>query len=110
MSNLRWVWKYPIFTIMTYQKRKMLNRLQRLLPEGLLADAAWFTAEGYPSSLRSRYLSSGWLEPVTRGVFRRPLKTPGLEHMMVPFALAASRDLASVGLEASNRSRRAYGA
>ena len=69
---------------MTHQKRKRLNRLQRLLPEGLLADAAWFTAEGYPSSLRSRYLSSGWLEPVTRGVFRRPLKTPGLEHMKAP--------------------------
>ena len=32
---------------------------------------------GYPSPLRSRYVASGWLEPVTRGVFRRPLHIPG---------------------------------
>ena len=62
----------------------MLNRLQRLLPEGLLADAAWFTRKGYPSSLRSRYLTSGWLKPVTRGVFRRPLHKPGLQEEAVP--------------------------
>ena len=29
----------------------MLNRLHRLLPEGLVADAAWFSRMGYPSSL-----------------------------------------------------------
>ncbi len=62
----------------------MLNRLQRLLPEGLLADAAWLTRMGYPSSLRSRYVGSGWLQPVTRGVFRRPLHTPGLEDAEAP--------------------------
>ena len=62
----------------------MLNRLHRLLPEGLVADAAWFTRMGYPSSLRSRYLASGWLQPVTRGVFRRPLHKPGLEETAVP--------------------------
>lgn len=62
----------------------MLNRLHRLLPEGLLADAAWFTAAGYSSSLRSRYLASGWLEPVTRGVFRRPTHRPGMEDTTAP--------------------------
>ena len=69
---------------MNHQKRAILNRLHRLLPEGLLADAAWFTAAGYPSSLRSRYLASGWLQPVTRGVFRRPLHKPGLENTTAP--------------------------
>ncbi len=62
----------------------MLNRLQRLLPEGLLADAAWFSDMGYPSSLRSRYLASGWLQPVTRGVFRRPPYKPGLQDEEAP--------------------------
>ena len=37
---------------MSRQKRLLLNRLQRLLPEGLVADAAWLTRMGYPSSLR----------------------------------------------------------
>ena len=62
----------------------MLNRLQRLLPEGLVADAAWLTRMGYPSSLRSRYVGSGWLQPVARGVFRRPLHRPGLEDVAAP--------------------------
>ena len=57
----------------------MLNRLQRLLPEGLLADAAWFTRMGYSGSLRARYLASGWLESVAWGVYRRPAHRPGLE-------------------------------
>ena len=69
---------------MKHQKRAMLNRLQRLLPEGMLADAAWLTAEGYPSSLRSRYVASGWLQSVTRGVFRRPLHRPGLDESVAP--------------------------
>ena len=69
---------------MKHQKRAMLNRLHRLLPEGMLADAAWFTAEGYPSSLRSRYVASGWLQSVTRGVFRRPLYMPGVDESVAP--------------------------
>ena len=62
---------------MGYQTRDKLNRLHRLLPAGLVADAAWFTRMGYPSPLRSRYVAGGWLEPVVRGVFRRPLHIPG---------------------------------
>ena len=56
--------------------RLKLNRLQRLLPDGLLADARWLTARGYPSPLRARYLAGGWLERVGRGVFRRPAPRP----------------------------------
>lgn len=67
-----------------YQKRQKINRLQRLLPEGLLADAAWFTSAGYPSSLRSRYLTGGWLQQVTRGVFRRPLYKSRLDNEPAP--------------------------
>ena len=84
MSNLNLVCQSHDFIIMSDQKRSKLNRLHRLLPEGLVADAAWFTRMGYPSSLRSRYLASGWLQPVTRGVFRRPLHKPGLEATPAP--------------------------
>ena len=58
----------------------MLNRLHRLLPEGLLADTAWFNRLGYSSSLRSRYVASNWLQEVTKGVFRRPLYKSGLQN------------------------------
>ena len=85
---------------MRYDKRRKLHRLQRRLPEGLIADAAWLTHMGYPSSLRSRYVKSGWLKPVTRGVFRRPSHRPGLEgtetplrwqHVMVSLQLVLER-------------------
>ena len=87
------------------QKRLLLNRLQRLLPEGLVADAAWLTRMGYPSSLRGRYVSSGWLQPVARGVFRRPLHRPGLDgtaplrwqHVVVSLQMVLERPVAIGG-------------
>jgi hypothetical protein len=53
------------------QKQGKLKQLQEHLPEGLLADAAWLSRQGYSTALRSQYVSSGWLEQPTRGVFRR---------------------------------------
>jgi Transcriptional regulator, AbiEi antitoxin, Type IV TA system/Transcriptional regulator, AbiEi antitoxin N-terminal domain len=35
-------------------------------------DAAWLQKRGVSSPLRSKYSSRGWLEQVTRGVYRRP--------------------------------------
>lgn len=64
----------------------MLNRLHRLLPEGMLADAAWLTAAGYSSSLRSRYVASGWLQPVARGVFQRLQHRPGFDESAIPLS------------------------
>ena len=58
--------------------------MHRILPEGLLADAAWLTAAGYSSSLRSQYVASGWLQPITRCVFRRPLYKLGVEDVTEP--------------------------
>jgi hypothetical protein len=49
-----------------------LNLLQRLLPDGLVADARWLQVRGYSSGLRSKYVASGWLEQPARGVFTRP--------------------------------------
>ncbi len=57
---------------MAVQSGKKLNWLDRELPEGLLVDAAWLEAHGYSRSLRSQYVTAGWLEQPTRGVFRRP--------------------------------------
>lgn len=52
--------------------KNKLNRLEQLLPEGLLVDASWLEAQGYYRSLRAKYVSSGWLEQPIRGVYRRP--------------------------------------
>lgn len=57
---------------MGVQKHEKLNALQRSLPEGLLADAAWFEKKGYSGALRNKYVAHGWLDRVARGVYRRP--------------------------------------
>jgi hypothetical protein len=56
---------------MAEQKRGKLNQLERLLPEGLLADATWMSGHGYSTSLRSQYVAAGWLQHPLRQVYRR---------------------------------------
>jgi hypothetical protein len=53
-------------------KERPLNRLERELPDGVLVDAAWLKNHGYSRQLLSHYVSAGWLEQPTRGVYRRP--------------------------------------
>jgi len=57
---------------MSEQKAGKLNQLERLLPEGLLVDSTWLSARGYFSSLRTKYVVSGWLDQPARRVYRRP--------------------------------------
>jgi hypothetical protein len=62
---------------MAKQNNVSINHLQRLLPEGCLVEAAWLTARGYSTSLRSQYVAAGWLKQPARRVYVRgsaPLK------------------------------------
>lgn len=68
---------------MTVRNRNKLNRLDRDLPEGLLVDAGWLEERGYSRSLRSQYVSAGWLEQPARGVFRRPRGHLGWEQVVI---------------------------
>ena len=43
---------------MSDRRAGKLNQLQSLLPEGLLASAAWLEKKGYSQPLRSQYVSS----------------------------------------------------
>lgn len=54
------------------QRTGKLKQLERLLPEGLLVDSAWLSARGYSTSLRAKYVASGWLEQPARRAYRRP--------------------------------------
>lgn len=81
---------------MAAQLERKLNRLQGELPEGLLVDAQWLEKRGYSSSLRSQYVTAGWLEQPARGVFRRPRGKLAWEHVVT--SLQALLDLpVSVG-------------
>jgi hypothetical protein len=71
------VYIYVILSTVGRRNQYKLNQLQRSLPEGLIADAAWLEKHGYSRSLRNKYVTRGWLDQVARGVYRRP--TPKLE-------------------------------
>jgi hypothetical protein len=58
---------------MPKQSERKLNTLEKTLPEGLLVDARWMEQHGYSTSLRSQYVSSGWLIQPARGTYKRPL-------------------------------------
>jgi hypothetical protein len=57
---------------MVRQNQRPLNRLERELPEGILVNTAWLKKHGYSRQLLSHYVSAGWLDQPTRGVYRRP--------------------------------------
>jgi hypothetical protein len=57
---------------MASETTSKLNRLYQLVPEGLLVDAAWLEQRGYSHPLRQKYVASGWLMPLGRGIFQRP--------------------------------------
>jgi hypothetical protein len=52
--------------------QRPLNRLERELPEGVLVNTTWLKERGYSRQLLSHYVSAGWLDQPTRGVYRRP--------------------------------------
>jgi hypothetical protein len=57
---------------MDRQNVSKLNQLEKLLPEGLLVDAAWLKERGYYGQLRAQYVAHGWLTQPARRVYSRP--------------------------------------
>jgi len=60
-----------------------LNYLERNVPQGMVVDAAWLQENGYSTSLRSQYVSAGWLEQPARRVYRRPLGPLTWQHVVI---------------------------
>jgi len=68
---------------MSIQKGGKLNQLGRLLPEGLLVDAAWLEKQGYSRALRHQYVSAGWLVQPVRGVYHRQRAVTSWEQIVI---------------------------
>lgn len=68
---------------MAVQNDHKLNHLERILPEGLLVDAAWLTAAGYSASLRAHYVAAGWLEQPAHRVYRRTRGKLGWQQVVI---------------------------
>lgn len=78
---------------MAEQKDRKLNKLERTLPQGLLVDAAWMERHGYSTSLRSQYVSAGWLVQPARGTFKRPLGELSWQGVVVSLQRLLGSDL-----------------
>jgi hypothetical protein len=50
-----------------------LKKLLDAVPSGYLIDAAWLVSHGFAYESFRDYVKRGWLERITRGVFRRPI-------------------------------------
>lgn len=54
------------------QTQGKLNWLQHNLPEGLVVDSGWLERHNVSRQLRRKYVMSGWLLTLARGVYCRP--------------------------------------
>lgn len=57
---------------MSTLKEEKLKSVLDAVPAGFVVDAAWLETQGVSRFLTRRYIESGWLERLERGVFRRP--------------------------------------
>jgi hypothetical protein len=78
---------------MAEQVGRKLNQLGRLLPEGLLVDAAWLSQRGYSTSLRSQYVAAGWLAQPTRQVYQRPRGSLSWQQVVISLQTLLERNL-----------------
>jgi hypothetical protein len=57
---------------MSLRKADKLSILLQQLPEGVAAPSTWFEEQGYSRQLLYKYVQSGWLVKLGRGVYLRP--------------------------------------
>ncbi|SFD71998.1 transcriptional regulator with AbiEi antitoxin N-terminal domain [Bosea sp. CRIB-10] len=82
---------------MSEQRAGKLKRLEHLLPEGLLVDSAWLSAHSYSTSLRTKYVASGWLEQPARRVYRRPRGQLSWQQVVISLQTLLGHSLAVGG-------------
>lgn len=82
------------------QRGQKLNSLQHLLPEGLVASAAWLEEKGYSSALRGKYVANGWLKQPARGIYARPGAETRWQHLVISLQSLMRQPIAVGGLSA----------
>jgi len=75
----------------------------RLLPEGVAAPSAWLDSQGFSRQLVRKYVHSGWLNPLARGVFTRPTQPLDSDGVLLGLQRLAGAPIHLGGVSALNR-------
>ena len=67
---------------MAAKRMQKLKKVLDAVPAGFLVDAKWLTAQGVAYESFRDYVKRGWLERVSRGVFRRPAPNASASNMV----------------------------
>jgi hypothetical protein len=86
----------------TKNSSSLLSRLLLALPEGIAVPSAWLSAHGISPQLVRKYVASGWLVPLARGVYARPAFHVGWQGVVLGLQRLAQRPLHVGGLSALN--------
>lgn len=82
---------------MAKQTAQKLKSLEHKVPEGLLVDASWLTAQGYSTGLRRQYVTAGWLEQPARRVYWRPRGALSWQQAVISLQTLLLRNPLTVG-------------
>lgn len=85
------------------QNDSKLNRLAQLLPESVAAPSNWLASHGFSRQLVRKYVQSGWLTPLARGVFARPTHPVNANGVILGLQRLAGATFHVGGISALNR-------
>lgn len=88
---------------MSKQKDDKLNRLIRVIPEGVAVPSTWLTANGYSPQLVRKYVQSGWLIRLGSRVYARPGFPVSWEGIILGLQRLGGFQLHLGGVSALNR-------
>ena len=88
---------------MGLQNDSKLHALARLLPEGVAAPSSWLVAQGFSRQLVRKYVQSGWLKPLARGVFARPTQPVDANGLILGLQRFADAQFHLGGMSALHR-------
>jgi len=86
----------------TKKNSSLISQLLQALPEGVAVPSAWLSAQGISPQLVRKYVASGWLVPLVRGVYARPAFPVGWQGVVLGLQRLAQRPVHVGGLSALN--------
>ncbi len=85
-----------------------INKLTRLLPDGVAAPSGWLAANGYSRQLVRKYVLGGWLTPLGHGAYKRAGQSVGWEGVLLGLQRLGNMQCHVGGLTALNRQGAAH--